>query len=186
MKILLPSNHLIYLFIVSLFLIACQDDEIVVPPDPTEPETVEFKLKSQQVVSFQNIENGKATSLHEDKLPEYFGKRVQAFVPVEIVASADSTTFVKEGLLKEKFKTKWDEGGKLYLYNDHNESWTFLGEKAGDTFLLKTVFFSRKISSKERAKVLLGQAYGQSTYDDLILDQEESNLIWLQIDAFFN
>lgn len=186
MKIqLLARTRLFVFFLANLFLFACQDDENPVAPDPITPETVEYKLESQQVATFQTIENGEETPLDEDKLAAHFGKRVEAFVPIEIISNVDSITFIKKGLIEEKFKTKWEEGNKLYLYNDHDESWTFIGEKNGSTFILKAAFFARRISNNERTRFLLGQSYGESTYDALIPSQEEYNLIWLQIEASY-
>lgn len=60
--------------------------------------------------------------MDESKINDYFGDRVASFIPLEVIVKTDSTIFVKQGDLEERFRTKWEEENKLYAYNDHDKS----------------------------------------------------------------
>lgn len=187
MKITLLKLRQIRLFAIVLLMFSCKDDDVVTPPDPEEPGMLELKLESHKVVAFQSIEDSQETgTLAEDKIEEYFGSRVQSFIPVEITISDDSTTFVKAGSLKEKFRTKWENNDELYLYDGNNETWSLLGKKSGESFLLKSAFFFKKVHGQERNSNIIGQAYALENYNTFISPDEQYSLIWLRIDASYN
>lgn len=188
MKTTLFKPRQIYLFAIALLMFSCQDDNVVTPPDPEEPEILELKLESHKVVTFQSIEDSEEKgTLGEGKIEEYFGSRIESFIPVEITISNDSTTFVKASSLKEKFRTKWeDNNNELYLYDDNTKAWSLLGKRTGDVFLLSAAFFSKKVSAHERVSTILGQAYALENYDTLIMPNEQYSLIWLKIEATYH
>lgn len=177
----------IRLFVITLLLFSCKDDDVIVPPDPEEPSVWELKLGSRKVIEFRSIEDSKETgaSLADDKIEEHFGSRVQSFIPTSVVISMDSTTFFKAGSLEEKFRTKWENNNELHVYDENNETWRLLGKKSGDSFLLTTAFFSKKASVKERVGTILGQAYALEDYDTLIAPNEQYGLNWLRIEAAY-
>jgi len=184
-----PKICCIAAFISVLILSSCKDNGGISPVQPPEEEqaVLNFKLRKLNVAAFLSITDpGMPADMDESKIQEYFGDRVASFVPIEITVKADSTVFVKQGGLEEKFRTKWEEENKLYVYNDHDKSWTLLGEKTEGTFVLKVGFFSKTVQGASRSSTLLGQEYALDSYDGLISDQEASNLVWLSIDLFYN
>jgi len=186
MKTPLFKLRLIYVFAIALLMFSCQDDNIVTPPDPEVPEIFELKLGSYKVIEFQSVDgfDGKS-EIGEDNIEEYFGTRLESFVPVEITISNDSTTFVKRGALQENFRTKWENNDELFLYDDNTKAWSLLGKRTEDVFLLSVAFFYKKVSTSEIVNTILGQAYALENYDTLIMPGEKYSLIWLKIEATY-
>lgn len=187
MKTPLVKPLQIYLFAIVLLMFSCKNDNVITPQEPEEPGILELKLESRNVIEFRSVEDSKETgTLEEDKIGEHFGTRVQSFIPTEITISNDSTTFVKAGALKEKFRTKWEGNNELYLYDDNEESWSYFGKRTDDVFLLSASFFSKKVSGDERASTILGQEYALENYENLIGPSEQYSLIWLKIEATYH
>lgn len=187
MKTTLFKLRQMHFFAIALLMFSCKDDDIVTPPSPEETDVMELKLESYKVIEFHSIEDSERKgSLGEDKIKEHFGLRVQSFLPLEIIVSGDSTTFVKTGSIEEKFRTKWENALELYLYDDNTKAWSLLGKKADDLFLLSAAFFSKKVSAQERISTILGQAYALENYDTLIAPSEQYSLIWLKIEAAYH
>lgn len=187
MKAILLNYRLMHLFVAAFLLSSCKDNNVIVLPNSEEPEILELKLRSHKVVEFQSvINNQEPVTLGEEKVVEYFGSRVLSFLPVEIKISHDSTTFVKPSSFIEKYRSKWENKDELYVYNGNNDTWSLLGKKSDETFVLKSAFFFKKVRGKERNGNVLGQAYALENYDSLISGDEQYNLVWLRIDALFN
>ncbi|WP_144043753.1 hypothetical protein [Sphingobacterium cellulitidis] len=186
MKTKLFNFRLLILIALPLLLFSCKNDNLVTPTEPKEPEVMELKLKSQKVIEFQSIINSdQPTKIAEDKIEGIFGSRIKYFIPIEIIISSDSTTLIKEGSIKEKFKSKWENAEELYIKDENKESWNLLGTKSGDSFILKTAFFFKQVQGIERNSTVLGQAYALENYSSLVSPNEQFNLTWLRIDASY-
>lgn len=139
------------------------------------------------MIEFYAVEDAEQTDLSgEEKIEEHFGSRVQLFLPLEIIISSDSTTFVKAGGLEEKYKTKWEKGQELYIYEDSTKEWSLIGKEIDNAFRLSVAFFSKKVSANDRSSATLGQAYAVENYDTLIVPNEQYRLIWLKIEAAYH
>ena len=176
----------IYFLLVCLFINSCSQKEIMEEPESVGGDRLELALEEQQIVAFKSIEKRKKDILlDESQIDEYFSTRVASFMPVKIIIDEDSTVLIKSNGLIESLKSNW-ESEKLFVQNDQQGVKKLLGEKKETGFLLHCAFFTNKVIQNDRFYQSLGQYYGLSDYSSLVEDAQDYQLIWLQIESFYN
>ncbi|WP_126973962.1 hypothetical protein [Gynurincola endophyticus] len=168
--------------------VSCKDKDEDTIPVPTNEDPVHLKFDTKNVVAFQVISSGNSSDLNESELETHFGNRVALFIPTEIIIKKDSLILLKENDLQEGYQAKWENDNQLYILNEGDNSWTFIGEKTNTTsFHMKFAFYSKRVTGISRNYVVLGNEYALDNHDELMAaDETQSSLVWLKIEAVYH
>lgn len=168
--------------------VSCKDKDEDTIPVPVNEDPVHLKFDTKNVIAFQSISAGNSIELDESEIETHFGNRTALFIPTEVILKKDSLILLKQNDLQEGYQAKWENDNQLYILNESDNSWTFMGEKTNaTTFRLKFAFYSKKTTGVSRSYAILGNEYALEDHAALIdADETSSNLIWLTMDALYN
>lgn len=192
-KLLLYQELQLIIPIALLLLIqACNTKEPLITPTPppvgpTENGDIIGKFEKIEVIDFLQLTHDSPTiTLAEDQIEEHFGNRVQHYIPIQLDVQGDSTYFLKNFGLTDKYRSKWEKNN-LLLREANNDYWFICGEKTDtSTFRLHINFFSKLQNRPGSTNLLLGQDMKVASPNDLITEADSAyNLTWLNVHVYY-
>ncbi len=171
-----------------IVLSSCSHDD---NPQPAPMDGGVFKLKSSEIVEFQQVYPVKdLKDIPVSEVSAYFGKRVELACPLELNFEKDSLTITKQADLTEKYKVKW-QGSDLYLHRNHTDRWEYIGKKnANGQVLLNTGFYVLRGLNLQRSLVGIGQEYEYTNHTGMMAALASSwdssmSVVWLKAEYVF-
>lgn len=180
----MKRKHIFHvLALIVTLLTACNKDGNVPPnPPPSESEDsitlFRASYAKHEIKSFTSS-NGSGT-VPNSAVKEYFGARIQSFLPITIDIKTDSVILHKKFGIREGYRAK--EQDKSVLIAVGNGEWISLGNRTGDSFTLNAVFYFQNMTGQSNARTSIGQQYGNKvTAITASGSSEQAELVTLEI-----